>query len=305
MFTFYAVRSIIVVMNSENEKQAKKISRLENRVLRLEVQKENLKQRNDKLKERLAKKDLLIKQLQDKLAKEGKISQPPVKRLYSLHPELAKSFSALCKEWNLKTMNMRNTTMAILKLIEPDDNGVVEYTEQDIVNYITVLRRIGRSAYMKNETLRHYYDPYDSLVLFKHYKLIRKNLLLMLNPEKAKSEELGFRTDYVKLDGKVITPKQPTAVCSWDDLRNQKYREGHVNDSVDIGEFKGDDLIRERERRLIQKGGKYNEEVIKERIRYQADQYWHKNELIDQVVAETPIMEEDDDDISLEELEER
>lgn len=297
-------------MTSENQtqlsedKQAKKIRRLEERIARLEKQKENLKERNERLKLRLAKKDEAYKKLEKKLAEEGKVSVTPVKKLYSLHPRLAEAFTHLCQEWNLKTMNMRNTTIAMFRIIEPDDNGVVEYTEQDLINYISILRRLGRTRYMQNPTLAEYYEPYDSLILFKHYKMIRKNLLQWLNPKQAKSEQLGFKTGYVELDGNILEPKKKTAVCSWNDLRKQKQGVVHVNDSVNIEEFKGDDLIRERERRRVKQTGVYDETAVVERIKYQAERYFGKDTIMQQIVDNTPIREEDDDDLDLKDFKE-
>lgn len=281
------------------ERQAKKISRLEEQILRLKTQKANLKQRNERLKEQLAKKEIAYKKLQEQLTSEGKVKVPPVRRLHSLHPELAKSFSALCREWNLKTMNMRNTTMAILRIIEPDDNGVVEYTEQDLINYITVLRRLGRAKYMQNPTLSTYYEPIDSLILFKHFKMIRRNLLQWLNPKKANSEKMGYKTGNTTLNGIELEPVKKTAVCSWEDLRRQKRGVAHVNDTVDIEEFKGDDLVRERERRQLKLGSILDEKAVRERMKYQADRYFGKDEIMDKIIEDTPIVEEDDDlDIS-------
>lgn len=281
------------------ERQAKKISRLEEQILRLKTQKANLKQRNERLKEQLAKKEIAYKKLQEQLASEGKVKVPPVRRLHSLHPELAKSFSALCREWNLKTMNMRNTTMAILRIIEPDDNGVVEYTEQDLINYITVLRRLGRAKYMQNPTLSTYYEPIDSLILFKHFKMIRRNLLQWLNPKRANSEKMGYKTGNTTLNGIELEPVKKTAVCSWEDLRRQKRGVAHVNDTVDIEEFKGDDLVRERERRQLKLGSILDEKAVRERMKYQADRYFGKDEIMDKIIEDTPIVEDDDDlDIS-------
>lgn len=286
------------------DKQTKKIRQLEAKVARLEQQKLNLKQRNENLKLRLLKKEEAYKKLQDKMAREGKITEPPVKRLHSLHPELAQALTLLCREWNLKTMNMRNTTMAILRIIEPDDNGIVEYTEQDVVNYISLLRKLGRVRYMQNPTLAEYYEPYDSLVLFKHYKMIRKNLLQWLNPKKAMSEQLGFKTGNTTLNGVELKPVKKTAVCSWEDLRRQKIGVAHVNDSVNIDEFRGDDLIRERERRRVKKEGSYDEQAVKDRIKYQADRYFGRDSTIEEIVKETPIIEEDDDDLDINDFEE-
>ena len=278
------------------DKQTTKIRRLEEQILRLKEQKAKLKERNEKLKAQLAKKDLAYKKLQQQLVQEGKIKDPPVKRLHSRHPELAKAFSQLCREWNLKTMNTKNTTMAILRIIEPDDNGVVEYTEQDVINYITILRRLGRNKYMQNPTLAEYYEPYDSLVLFKHYKMIRRNLLQWLNPKKAQSEQLGFKTGNTTLNGIELKPIKKTAVCTWEDLRNQHRGVSHVNDVVSIEEFKGDDLVRERERRQLKVGGVYDEEAVRERIKYQAERYWGEDKITEQIINETPIVDEDDDD---------
>lgn len=286
------------------EKLAVKIIRLEEQINRLKTQKANLKQRNEKLKEQLLKKDMAYKKLQDKMQREGRVKEPPVKRIHSKYPDLAKEFSLLCREWNLKTMNMRNTTIAILRIIEPDDNGIVEYTEKDVINYITILRRLGRTRYMQNPTLSEYYEPYDSLVLFKHYKMIRKNLLQWLNPKQAKSEQLGFKTGNATLDGKELTPIKKTAVCSWEDLRKQRRGMSHVNDVVNIEEFKGDDLVRERERRQLKLGAVYDEEAVKKRIKYQAERYWGEDVVTEQIIDNTPIVEEDDDDIDINEFKE-
>lgn len=285
------------------DKQAKTIKRLEDRIARLEKQKENLKERNERLKLQLAKKNDAYKKLEKKLVEEGKIAMTPVKRLYKQHPQLAQAFTGLCQEWNLKTMNMRNTTVAMFRIIEPDDNGVVEYTEQDLINYISLLRKLGRAKYMQNPTLAEYYEPYDSLILFKHYKMIRKNLLQWLNPKQAKSERFGFKTGFVELDGNVLEPRKTTAVCSWIDLRRQKQGVAHVNDSVNIEEFKGDDLVRERERRRVKLTGVYDEQAVTERIKYQADRYFGRDKLMEQIVEDTPIRE-DDDDIDLSEFKE-
>ena len=156
-------------MTSE-KKEDDKITRLEAKVSRLEKQKETYKQRCEKLKLQVLKKDELIKKLRLQLIKEGKTKEPPVKRIHRQYPELARNFALLCREWRLKTMNMRNTTMAVFRLIEPDDNGVVEFTEKDVNDYITYLRKLGKEEYLKNPTLSEYYEPYDSLVLFKHFK---------------------------------------------------------------------------------------------------------------------------------------
>lgn len=285
-------------MTNEQDKLLAKIAKLEVKVARLTKQKENLKQRCDKLKDSNSKKDLTIKKLRQQLIEEGKVKEPPVKRLYRQYPELAEAIAFLCRDWHLKTLNTRNTTLAILRLLEPDDNGIVEYTEKDLLNYVHLLRKLGRVKYMQNPTLAEYYEPYDSLVLFKHYKMIRKNLLQWLNPKRARSEQLGFKTGDTTLNGVVLKPIKKTAVCSWEDLRNQKRGVAHVNDTVDIEEFKGDDLVRERERRQLKMTGILDEEAVRERIKYQADRYWGKDEIIEQIVQETPIVEDDDLDIN-------
>lgn len=284
-----------------------KLTRLQTQVLTLQRQKQNLKDRlqkqqsinvNSKLKFKAQKQKLQLNiadweakynQLKNKMVVEGQLQVSSVRKLYSVYPNLGEAFTHLCKDWNLKTLNMRNTAQAMLKLIEPDANGVVEYTEQDIVNYITLLIKLGRNRYMQNSTLAEFYEPYDSIVLFKHYKQIRKNLLQWLDPKRAQSERLGFKMGFVELDGKVLEPKKRTAVCSWTDLRNQKIGKAHVNDSVDIGEFRGDDLIRERERRRVKKTGIYDEQAVISRLKYQAKRYCS----MEQIIQATPIKEEE------------
>lgn len=286
-------------MTTSEQKQAKKIEQLEKRIARLETQKSNLKQRIEKMKTQIAKKDLAYKKLEEKLKQDGKIKEPPVKHFHRNYPRLAQEFGTLCREWHLKTMNTRNTVMAILRIIEPDDNGVVEYTEQDVINYISLLRRLGRAKYMQNPTLAEYYEPYDSLILFKHYKMIRRNLLQWINPKRAKAEQLGFVTGDVTLNGIKLEPIKKTAVCSWNDLRQQKRGVAHVNDTVNIEEFKGDDLVRELERRRLKTGSIYDESAVKERIKYQANRYFGRDKLMDKILEDTPIVEDDDDlDIS-------
>lgn len=291
-------------MTTSEQRLTKKIEQLEKKVARLEVQKSNLKQRVDKLKTQIVKKDLAYKKLEEKLKQDGKIKEPPVKYFHRNYPQLAQEFGSLCREWKLKTMNTRNTVLAILRIIEPDDNGVVEYTEKDVINYITLLKKLGRTKYMQNPTLAEYYEPYDSLILFKHYKMIRRNLLQWINPKRAKAEQLGFKTGDTTLNGIKLTPAKKTAVCSWEDLRNQKRGVAHVNDTVNIEEFKGDDLVRERERRQLKLGSAYDEKAVMERMKYQADRYFGKDSVMEQIIDSTPIVEEDDDDIDISEFKE-
>lgn len=293
LFTFEKIKGIIEFMTSE-KKEDDKITRLEAKVSRLEKQKETYKQRCEKLKLQVLKKDELIKKLRLQLIKEGKTKEPPVKRIHRQYPELASNFALLCREWRLKTMNMRNTTMAIFRLIEPDDNGVVEFTEKDVNDYITYLRKLGKEEYLKNPTLSEYYEPYDSLVLFKHFKNIRKNLHI---------NEGNYKFGNVMFDGEIIKPEQQTVVCSWDDLRNQKRGSAHPNDRVDITSFKGDDLVRERARRELKLSGTYDEQAVKDRIKYQADRYFGRDKITEQILSETEIAE-DDDDLTINDFEE-
>lgn len=275
-----------------NEKQQKEIERLTNKVARLTKQVENLKKRNEKLKADLLKKTEAYKKLELKAVEEGKVKEPPVKRLYRLYPEVAEELARLCIEWNLKTMNMRNTTMAIFKIIEPDSHGVVEYTANDVLSYIRILRKLGRSHYMQNATLAQYYEPYDSLVLFKHFKMIRKNLFEWLAPLRAKSEKMGYKVGNVTIGGVEIEPVQKTVLCSWEDLMKQKKGVLHVNDSADLKEFKGDDLIRERERRMISKTGLPPlRKGVEEIIEYQAKKYWDQKGSLEDIVNNTTIKE--------------
>lgn len=275
--------------------QDKRITRLEAKVERLEKQKETLKQRCEKLKVANLKKDATIKKLQQQLIKEGKVKEPAVKRLHRQYPKLAKAFAVLCQEWSLKTMNMRNTSAAILRLIEPDDNGVVEYTEKDLIEYIEYLRRLGKDKYLANPTLSTYYEPVDSLILFKHFKMIRRNLHW---------DEVNYKVGKVTLNGMVIKPEQTTAVCSWEDLWHQKRGVAHINDRVKIEEFKGDDLVRERERRQLKLTGVFNEQAVRDRMKYQAERYFGRQKEIEQIVQDTPIMEEDDDDLDINDFKE-
>lgn len=253
------------------DKRDLRIQQLEKKVATLTKQKENLKTKNANLKLRLEKQKISIRKLEEKLMDEGKIQEPPVKRIWRLHPEIGEAFTALCQEWHIKTLNMRNTSMAILRVIEPDANGVVEYSPKDVVYYINYLRRMGRSRYMANATLATYYEPSDSLVLFKHFKAIRRIVMGITNPVAAEAEKLGFKYAKTKIGGIIVQPETRTAVCSWEDLRKQKRGAAHVNDSLSIDQFKGDDQIRERTRREISKTGvELNEQQVLESIRYLA-----------------------------------
>lgn len=256
----------------------RKIEQLKKKVERLETQKANYRAKY--LKAKTAKEELMLKYkaLERKKQVTGSAVVPPVRKVCSQFPELNSKLREFCKEWEVPTRNWRNTCNAILTLLEPDVNGVPpKYSEKDVVRFLTVLMKLdktpkeARRRYLQHPALATYYPLRDSYDLFKHYDKIRAILLEWLNPSAAEVEKVGGKLRYATLNGVQIEPKVQTMVCSWEDFLQQRRGVSHPNDSSDISLFKGDDLIRERERRAIAKmGGTPNRSVVEEIIQYQA-----------------------------------
>lgn len=256
----------------------RKIAQLKSRVERLEIQKANYRAKY--LKAKSDKEELMLKYkaLERKKQTAGTVAIPPVRKVCSQFPELNSKLREFCKEWEVPTRNWRNTCNAILTLLEPDVNGVApKYSEKDVVRFLTVLTKLdktpamARRRYLQHPSLATYYPIRDSYDLFKHYDKIRAIVLEWLNPSAAEVEKVGGKLRYATLNGVQIEPKIQTMVCSWEDFLQQRRGVPHPNDSSDISLFKGDDLIRERERRAIAKvGGTPNRTVVEEIIQYQA-----------------------------------
>lgn len=279
----------------------KKIEQLNKRVERLETQKANYRAKYLKTKAKLEELSLKYKTLERKKKTDGVVKEVSVRKVIRQFPELNDRLRRFCQEWGkgeenpgLPTRNWRNTCNAVLTLLEPDLNGVQpKYTEKDICRFLEVLTKIGRKRYMQHPRLSTYYELKDSLVLFKHYDAIRAIVLEWLNPTAAKAEKQGGKMRYATLNGVQIEPKVQTMVCSWEDFLNQQRGISHPNDASDISMFKGDDLIRERERRTIAKvGGKPNRAVVEEIIQFQAqeEKQEDKDEFTD-IINQTEIKE--------------
>lgn len=279
----------------------KKIEQLNKKVERLETQKANYRAKYLKTKARLEELSLKYKKLERKKKDDGVVKEVSVHKVIRQFPELNARLRKFCQEWGkgeenpgLPTRNWRNTCNAILALLEPDLNGVKpKYSEKDVIRFLEVLTKVGRRRYMAHPRLATYYELKDSHTLFKHYDAIRAIVLEWVNPTAAKAERSGGKMKYATLNGVQIEPKVQTMVCSWEDLMNQKRGVSHPNDASEITQFKGDDLIRERERRTIAKvGGKPNRFVIEEIIQFQAqkNKQEEKDEFTD-IINQTEIKE--------------
>lgn len=279
----------------------KKIEQLNKKVERLETQKANYRVKYLKTKTRLEELSLKYKKLERKKKDDGVVKEVSVHKVIRQFPELNARLRKFCQEWGkgeenpgLPTRNWRNTCNAILALLEPDLNGVKpKYSEKDVIRFLEVLTKVGRRRYMAHPRLATYYELKDSHTLFKHYDAIRAIVLEWVNPTAAKAERSGGKMKYATLNGVQIEPKVQTMVCSWEDLMNQKRGVSHPNDASEITQFKGDDLIRERERRTIAKvGGKPNRFVIEEIIQFQAqkNKQEEKDEFTD-IINQTEIKE--------------
>lgn len=279
----------------------KKIEQLNKKVERLETQKANYRAKYLKTKARLEELSLKYKKLERKKKDDGVVKEVSVHKVIRQFPELNARLRKFCQEWGkgeenpgLPTRNWRNTCNAILALLEPDLNGVKpKYSEKDVIRFLEVLTKVGRRRYMAHPRLATYYELKDSHTLFKHYDAIRAIVLEWVNPTAAKAERSGGKMKYATLNGVQIEPKVQTMVCSWEELMNQKRGVSHPNDASEITQFKGDDLIRERERRTIAKvGGKPNRFVIEEIIQFQAqkNKQEEKDEFTD-IINQTEIKE--------------
>lgn len=284
-----------------SDPKERKIAQLKNRVERLEIQKANYRARYLKVKADKEELMLKYKALERKKKDDGVVKEVSVHKVIRQFPELNARLRKFCQDWGkgeekpgLPTKNWRNTCNAILALLEPDLNGVQpKYTEKDIIRFLEVLTKLKRKRYMSHPRLATYYELKDSLVLFKHYDAIRAIVLEWVNPTAAKAEKQGGKIKYATLNGVQIEPKVQTMVCSWEDFLKQQRGVPHPNDASDISLFKGDDLIRERERRTIAKvGGKPNRFVVEEIIQFQAqkNKQEEKDEFTD-IINQTEIKE--------------
>lgn len=282
----------------------KKIEQLKKRIEVLEKQKANYKARYEKAKSEREEWQLKYKKLEKKKKVEGVVQDTSVKKLIVQFPALNQKLREFCKVWGpidpstnkptgLVTRNNRNTCNLILALLEPDVNGVrPKYTEQDIIRFLEVLTKVGYNRYMHHPSLGTYYKLNDSVTLFKHYDAIRSIILEWLNPTASSAEEVGGRMKYATLNGKTIEPKVQTIVCSWEDYLNQQRGVVHPNDSLEISKFKGDDLIRERERRSIAKvGGKPDRKIVEDIMKFQSSQSSEPKDEFEDIINKTEIKE--------------
>lgn len=233
------------------------------------------------------------------------------------YPEICSELFHLLREWKISTRNMNNTVNEIRKLIEPDEVGITETTPEGITNYLKILRKIGIEGYKhldKNpETMERYYKIYDSIQLFKHYKVITDKIWTKYYPNERQIVSQGLKISTAYLKDRTLGTK--TVVCSWDDLKNQVKGEPHKNDSIDLDRFSGEDLIREVYRRRTQRFGYLDIKAVQEKIDYEYNQKFRKDIKQDKIIslAQTQVKEEtvlsntdilDEDDISLSDFEE-
>ncbi len=221
------------------------------------------------------------------------------------YPEICSELFRLLREWNLPTRNMNNTVGEIRKLIEPDEAGIVATNPESVVFYLKILRRIGTAGYysLKNkEDMEKYYKLYDSIVLFKHFNILSDMILQRYYPEKYQQKKTGYKTHRAVLKDKDLG--RDSVICSWSDLNNQKLGEEHRNDELDLSLFDGEDLIREVYRRRKKKFGYLDKDSVQNKIDYEYNQRFHKEEKQDTIVLSLTEIAEEDDDISLNDFEE-
>ena len=256
---------------TEEDKLRKKVARLTEQVARLKERNAILTQKNKDLRSDMAEiKASKKRELSELEAKLKARKSNPYRSLMTNHPGILNELRALCQEWNIGTRNNANTSKAILSLITPDANGVVITDEGAIINYIKLLRRIGKIGYLKDRSLNEYYYPSDSIILFKHYVSIRKLLLARFAPKQLNKEDKRIKYHQATIKGVSIEGTN-SAICTLEYVEQQKIGEPHPNDSIELSEFKGDDLIYERERRVKKKTGKVDLSSIPARQQYMYD----------------------------------
>lgn len=202
---------------------------------------------------------------------------PIVQKIHKEAPELMQYLQRLCYDWEIPTRNMNNTVAAIYRLILPDENGVIASTIPDLLNYLKALMQVGKDHYSLHPSLSQYYALTDSLILFKHYKTIRRILLETYYPKQAKIEEQGCKFHQATILGRPIIGKR-SASCTEQDVKDQQRGTTHPNDTLDIEYFVGDDLLFERERRVKQKTGSCDLEGIPERQKYMAERFFPEDD---------------------------
>lgn len=285
-------------MKQDLNKSKEQISKLreQNKALREQVR--ELKATNSSLKREMRELTTYsksIEKLNSKLSKEvetwkkKRTTASPdnkpvgvVRRIHDEHPELMQQFQYLCKEWEIPTRNFNNTVNAIYRLINPDENGVISASIPDLTNYLAALHKLGKGIYMSHPSLGQYYAPTDSLILFKHYKAIRKIMLETYFPKQAKIEEQGCKFHQATILGRPIVGKR-SALCTEQDVEKQQRDAVHPNDSLNIEDFIGDDLLYERERRVKKKTGSCDLAGIPERQRYMAERIFGNDDWLKEV----------------------
>ena len=300
------MRKYNIGMKQDLNKSKEQISKLREQNKSLREQVRELKSKVNELKKEnreLSTYSKSIEKLNSKLSKEVEMwkkkrrtvcvdsaNKPMnvVKKIHDEHPELMQQFQYLCKEWEIPTRNFANTVNAIYRLLNPDENGVTSASVFDLTNYLAALHKLGKGIYMNHPSLGQYYAPTDSLILFKHYKAIRRIMLETYYPKQAKIEEQGCRFHQATILGRPITGKR-SAVCSEQDVEQQQRDAVHPNDTLKIEDFIGDDLLFERERRVKKKTGSCDLAGIPERQRHMAERIFGKEEWLKEVEVKDEI----------------
>lgn len=285
------------MVNTEEliRKQSKQIERLKEKLSKRDAYVVRLKEQIEKLKLSVNSSDGLVEQ--KKPANE-------VRNFIVEHRDIWNELKELCSEWNLRSRNMKYTIKEIRNIFEPDEFGLVHNSERDVLNYIIILRKLGKNGYYRlDPSIEKCYKPYDASILFKHFTAISGMILKRQNPEKYEQDKKGYVVGVATLNGVKIGGE--TVKCTWEDLKTQMKGFEHRNDSVELEKFSGDDKIREIYRRRVQKYGHLDLDAVQKQIIYAYNERFKSKDGYDKIILEsTPIKDELDEDLELDNFKE-
>lgn len=241
-FTFISLNVIIAAMNEQLPLvQDPAVKKLVKQLEKSERAVNRLQRRNDSLNKKLAKQEREIERLQKLLDTKGIEYAPPVRKVIKRYPEVWEEYQGVVHEFNWRTFNLKTVAQAILRILEGDENGVIELTPEELRDYLRSVREYGPQRWAANFELRWWTPQTDSLSLFKSCGYIDRIL---------------HKQDYyspwkpVTNNGEPVNHPYLTRSCSEEDLLLPRQQQAeHPNNYCAIEDFIGDDRLRELRRR--------------------------------------------------------